>query len=154
MRNQPVDPFKAANRRTAIPSSASVRELEALAPAFTYWYAQRPSSTDVEEVLASLKLFFRFYPEIGENRSITALDPAEVAARLASLIINTVHAGLAAAYSLMRFLKFLEDSGRWSGNPESRRAVNGVLTDIICLDMRSTPIGAETAAVVSAAPAD
>ncbi|MDQ0798498.1 hypothetical protein [Arthrobacter sp. SLBN-112] len=138
----------------AVPSSGNVHELETLAPAFICWYVQRPFSTDVEEVLASLKLFFRFYPEIGENRSITALDPAEVAARLASLIIHTVYEGIVATYSLTTFLRFLHDSGRWSGNPESYRAVNSILTGILCLDTCSTPGGAETATVVTAAPAD
>jgi hypothetical protein len=123
--------------------------LEALAPVFISWYSQYPCITDVEDVLGSLKLFFRFYPEIGENRSITALDPAEVAARLSSLIIHTVSEGVKATYSLMQFLRFLEDSGLWSGNPESKRAVNGILSDIICLDMRATLSGTE-----AAAPAD
>ena len=154
VRKQPRDAFKAAVPKVAVPLSDNVRELETLAPAFICWYVQRPFSTDVEEVLASLKLFFRFYPEAGESRSITALDPAEVAARLVSLIINTAHAGLVATYSLMQFLKFLQDSGRWCGNPESYRAVCGILTDIICLDVRSTPSGAETAAGVTASPAD
>jgi hypothetical protein len=54
----------------------------------------------------------------------------------------------------MQYLKFLEDSGRWSGKPESYRAVNGILTDIICLDMRAAASGAETAAVVAAATTD
>ena len=137
----------------AVPSSGNVRELETLVPAFICWYVQRPFSTEVEEVLASLKLFFRFYPEIGENRSIAALDPAEVAARLASLIIHTVYEGIVATYSLTTFLRFLHASGGWSGNPEAYRALNGILTDIICLDMRSTPGGAETTTIVTAAPA-
>jgi hypothetical protein len=153
VRNQPGDPFKASAPQVATPSSGNVRELETLAPAFICWYVQRPFSTDVEEVLASLKLFFRFYPESGEKRSITALDPAEVAARLASLIIHTVYEGIVATYSLTTFLRFLHDSGRWSGKPESYRAVNGILTDIICLDMRSAPGGAETANVATTAPA-
>ncbi|MGC0238640.1 hypothetical protein [Arthrobacter sp. SD76] len=129
--------------------------MEALTPAFMSWYVQHPFSTDADEVLAGLKLFFRFYPEIGENRSIAALDPAEVAAGLASLIIHTVHEGVLATYSLMQFMRFLEDSGLWSGNPESYRAVTGVLTDIICLDMRARVSGGtETAAMVTAAPAN
>lgn len=126
--------------------------METLTPAFICWYVEHPFSTDVEDVLASLKLFFRFYPEIGENRSITALDPAEVAARLASLIIHTVDEGIVATYSLMQFQRFLEDSGRWSGNPESYRAVNGILMDIICLDMRTTYSGEVKAAVVTSTP--
>ncbi|GGH98356.1 hypothetical protein ACFFGR_01000 [Arthrobacter liuii] len=126
--------------------------METLTPAFICWYVEHPSSTDVEDVLASLKLFFRFYPEIGENRSITALDPAEVAARLASLIIHTVNEGIVATYSLMQFQRFLEDSGRWSGNPESYRAVNGILMDIICLDMRTTYSGEVKAAIVTSTP--
>jgi hypothetical protein len=136
----------------AIPSSGNLRELEALAPAFICWYVQRPFSTDVKEVLASLELFFRFYPEIGERRSITALEPGEVAARLAALIINTVQPGLVATYSLMQFLGFLHDSGRWSGNPESYRAVQGILFDIISLDMGATRHRMQMEADIAAAP--
>ncbi|MDQ1053312.1 hypothetical protein QE394_001240 [Arthrobacter sp. SORGH_AS 212] len=136
------------------PAPGNIRELESLAPAFICWYVQHPFRTDVEEVLASLILFFRFYPEIGENRSITALKPAEVAERLAALIIHTVHDGVVATYSLMLFLHFLHDSGQWSGNPESYRTVQGILLEIISLDMRATPNGAPTAAVVAAAHAD
>jgi hypothetical protein len=126
--------------------------LEALAPAFICWYVQRPFSTDVKEVLASLELFFRFYPEMGERRSITALKPGEVAARLATLIINTVQPGLVATYSLMQFLGFLHDSGRWSGNPESYRAVQGILLDIISLDMGATRQRMQMGADIAAAP--
>jgi hypothetical protein len=135
LRNQPGDPFKNANPDVVRPSPSNVRELETLAPAFTSWYGERPFIADVGAVLDNLKSFFRYYPAFDENRAITALDPYEVAARLASLIINAVYEGLAAAYSLMQFLNFLHDSGRWSGSPESYRAVNGILTDIICLDM-------------------
>ncbi|MDQ0827337.1 hypothetical protein QFZ60_003510 [Arthrobacter sp. B2I5] len=135
VRNQPGDPFKAAAPRVAVPPSGNVRELEALAPAFIGWYAEHPFIADVGVVLENLRSFFRYYPEFDEERAITALDPYEFAAKLASLIINAVYEGLAAAYSLMQFLNFLHDSGRWSGSPESYRAVNGILTDIICLDM-------------------
>jgi hypothetical protein len=118
----------------AIPSSGNVRELEALTPAFISWYVQHPFIADVGAVLENLKNFFRYYPEFDENRAITALDPYEVAEKIASLVINAVYEGFAAAYSLMQFLHFLHDSGRWSGSSESYRAVNGILTDIIWLD--------------------
>jgi len=133
--NQPGDPFKAASRDVVRPSPSNVRELEALAPAFIGWYAEHPFIADVGVVLENLKSFFRYYPEFDEKRAITALDPYEFAAKLVSLIINAVYEGLSAAYALMQFLNFLHDSGRWSGSPESYRAVNGILTDIICLDM-------------------
>ena len=117
------------------PSSSNVRELEALAPACIGWYGEHPFIADVGVVLENLKCFFRYYPEFDEKRAITALDPYEFAERLASLIISAVYEGLAAAYSLMQFMNFLHDSGRWFGSSESYRAVNGILTDIICLDM-------------------
>ena len=113
-----------------IPSPGNIRELEALTPDFISWYAQRQFSADIEEVLESLKLFFRFYPETGDNRPITALDPAEVCARLSSLITNTLFEGVMASYSLMRFLDFLHDAGRWSGSQESFLVVHAVLEDI------------------------
>jgi hypothetical protein len=135
VRNQPGDPSKATSPDVVRPSPSNVRELNTLAPAFIGWYGEHPFIADVGAVLENLNNFFRYYPEFDENRAITALDPYEVAAKLASLIINAVYEGLAAAYSLMQFLNFLHDSGRWSGSPESYRAVNGILTDIICLDM-------------------
>jgi len=153
-RNQPGDPFKAAIPRVAVPSTGNIQELESLSPDFISWYAQHRFSVDIEEVLESLTLFFRFYPSFEGGRSITALKPAEVAERLAALIIHTVHDGVVATYSLMLFLRFLHDSGQWSGNPESYRTVQGILLEIISLDMRATPNGAPTAAVVAAAHAD
>ena len=132
---QSGDQRKATTTDVVPPSSSNVRELEALAPACIGWYGEHPFIADVGVVLENLKCFFRYYPEFDEKRAITALDPYEFAERLASLIISAVYEGLAAAYSLMQFMNFLHDSGRWSGSSESYRAVNGILTDIICLDM-------------------
>lgn len=121
-----------------MPSSGNVRELESLAPAFISWYGEHVFRVDLGEVLESLTCFFRFYPEFNETRTITALEPREVAAKLASLITHAVLEGCMATYSLMRFLNFLHDSGRWSGSPESFRAVHGILEDILCSDLRIT----------------
>jgi hypothetical protein len=136
--NQPGDPFKAAKQTVPIPSSGNLRELDALAPAFIEWYSQHGFGAEVREVLESLTLFFRFYPEFGETRAITALEPSEVAAKLTSLILNTVYEGITATYCLMQFLRFLTETGRWSGDQESFQAVRGILADIICLDVRAT----------------
>ena len=130
VRNQPGDPLKAATRRVAIPLSGNVRELEAVAPAFIRWYGQHPFSADIEEVMESLICFFRFYPELDATRAITALEPAEVTAKLMSLMTHALLEGVMATYSLMRFLDFLQDSGRWSGSQESFQTLHGILEDI------------------------
>ena len=131
VRNQPGDPFKAATRRVAVPSPGNVRELEAVAPAFITWYVQHPFSADIEEVLESLTRFFRFYPELKGTRAITALEPAEVIAKLTTLMTHALLEGVMATYSLMRLLGFLRDSGRWSGSQESFQTVHGILEDIL-----------------------
>jgi hypothetical protein len=136
VRNQPGDPFKAATRRVAIPSPGNVRELEAVAPAFITWYVQHPFSADIEEVLESLTRFFRFYPELKGTRAITALEPAEVTAKLTSLMTHALLEGVMATYSLMRFLDFLHDSGRWSGSQEAFQTMHGILEDIGCSEVR------------------
>ncbi|WP_314215606.1 hypothetical protein [Pseudarthrobacter equi] len=129
-RNQPGDPFKTAIPRVAIPSTGNIQELESLSPDFISWYAQRQFGADIEEVLASLAHFFRFYPEFEGTRSITALDPAEVTAKLISLITHTLLEGVKAALSLMRFVNFLHDSGRWSGSQESFQTLHDILEGI------------------------
>ena len=136
VRNQPGDPFKAATRRVAIPSPGNVRELEALAPAFIRWYVQRPFNADIGEVLESLTGFFRFYPELKGTGAITALEPAEVTAKLTSLMTHALLEGVRATYSLMRFLDFLHDSGRWSGSQESFQTIHGILEDIGSSEVR------------------
>jgi hypothetical protein len=136
VRNQPGDPFKAATRRVAIPSPGNVRELEAVAPAFIRWYVQHPFRTDIEEVLESLTRFFRFYPELKGTRAITALEPAEVTAKLTSLMTHALLEGAMATYSLMRFVDFLHDSGLWSGSQESFQTLHGILEDIGCSEVR------------------
>ncbi|WP_156386215.1 hypothetical protein [Arthrobacter sp. Soil764] len=131
VRNQPGDPFKAATGRVTFPSSGNVRELEALAPAFIEWYGRHQFSADIEEVLESLTHFFRYYPEFDGSRTITALEPAEVIAKLTTLMTHALLDGVMATYSLMRLLGFLRDSGRWSGSQESFQTVHGILEDIL-----------------------
>ncbi|WP_307430937.1 hypothetical protein [Pseudarthrobacter defluvii] len=75
--------------------------------------------------------FFRFYPELEGARAITALEPAEATAKLMSLITHALLEGVMATYSLMRFLDFLHDSGRWSGSQESFQTLHGILEDIV-----------------------
>ncbi len=113
-----------------------VRELEALAPAFIRWYVQRPFNADIGEVLESLTGFFRFYPELKGTGAITALEPAEVTAKLTSLMTHALLEGVRATYSLMRFLDFLHDSGRWSGSQESFQTIHGILEDIGSSEVR------------------
>jgi hypothetical protein len=43
--------------------------------------------------------------------------------------------GVMAIYSLMRFLDFLQDSGRWSGSQESFQRMHGILGDILCSEV-------------------
>ena len=135
-RKQAGSPVKGTRRETAPASPGNVSELQALAPAFACWYREHWFRTDVRVVLESLTLFFRFYPASKGSGAITALEPADVAVRLASLILGTLHEGITATYCMMQFLRFLRDSGRWSGDEESFRAVHGILTDIIGLDLR------------------
>ena len=130
-RNQPGDPFKTAIPRVAIPSTGNIQELESLSPDFISWYAQHRFSVDIEEVLESLTLFFRFYPSFEGGRSITALKSAEVSAKLSSLITHTLFEGVMAAYSLMRFVEFLHAAGRWSGSQESFQTLHDILEDIL-----------------------
>jgi hypothetical protein len=84
----------------------------------------------------SLTRFFRFYPELKGTRAITALQPAEVTAKLTSLMTHGLLEGVRATYSLMRFLDFLQDSGRWSGSQESLQTMHGILEDIGCSEVR------------------
>ncbi|HEU4666656.1 MAG TPA: hypothetical protein VFS79_03260 [Arthrobacter sp.] len=64
------------------------------------------------------------------------LEPAEVTAKLTSLMTHALLEGVLATYSLMRFLDFLLDSGRWSGSQESFQALHGILEDIGCSEVR------------------
>ncbi len=107
-----------------------------MAPAFIRWYGQHAFSADIEEVMESLTSFFRFYPELDAARAITALEPVEVTAKLTSLMTHALLEGVMATYSLMRFLDFLQDSGRWSGSQESFQTMHGILGDILCSEVR------------------
>ncbi|KQR04842.1 hypothetical protein ASF72_00040 [Arthrobacter sp. Leaf141] len=136
-RCQPGNPFVNADQHVVLPSPANVRELEALTPAFIRWFRAGPGNPDATFVVEHLAFFFRFYPRDEETSSITALHPENVAAKMASLLLHTVQEGIVAMYCLMHFVEFLRDSSRWTGDQESFRAVHGLLTDFICIDLRA-----------------
>ena len=129
----------ARSSRPEVPqgSDQNIREFETLTPAFVRWYGEQYFNTDVVLVLGHLSDFFRFLPESKRSAGITALEPTRVAAALASLMLQSVDTGVMTAISVSKFLHFLRDSGRWTGNTYSFRAVDGITREIILLDFNA-----------------
>jgi hypothetical protein len=135
VRKRSRNPALNVKPEVALASTRNIRELDSLTPAFVRWYAGQQYRTDVRVVLQHLTGFFHDYPESNRTGPITALEPTEVAPKVATLILGSVDEGVIATICLHEFVLFLGDSGLWTGSQESYRGLDGFLREIIVLDL-------------------
>ena len=78
-------------------------------------------------VLEQLTAFFSIYTEISGGAPVTAMDPGRIARFVESFDERNADFASFFCASLLEYLHFLRDTGRWSGSEERYRNLHRVL---------------------------
>jgi hypothetical protein len=113
----------------SLASHLSAQELDSLVPAFVRWHSEHPAVRDVSLVLKLLAAFFYIHAEVYGDATVRAIEPEDTAELVTLLIERDTDLAVLLCGSLLEFVDFLRDKGRWSGTPESYQVVRRTLCD-------------------------
>jgi hypothetical protein len=119
----------ARSAKDSLASHLSAQELDSLVPAFVRWHSEHPVVRDVSLVLKLLTIFFYTHAEVYGDSTVRAMEPEDTAELVVLLIERDADVAVLYCGSLLEFVDFLRDTGRWSGTPESYKAVRRTLCD-------------------------
>jgi hypothetical protein len=130
------------------PSNLLVRgtvtqELDSLLPAFQKWYREHEGGCDFKLVLEQLTAFFNVYANSRRPPpTVTSIDPEWLLEMMAALFAVHQKCAVLVATTLYDYLRFLRDSGRWSGSLASYIEARAILRAAVFEDMiTSSPKG-------------
>ena len=84
---------------------------------------------DVSLVLKLLTAFSCIRAEVYGDATVSVVEPEDTAELVALLIERDADFAVLLCGSLLEFVDFLRDEGRWSGTPEGYTAVRRILCD-------------------------
>jgi hypothetical protein len=119
----------AHSAKDSLASHQSAQKLDSLVPAFVRWHSEHAVVRDVSLVLKLLTAFSCLRAEFYGDVTVSVIEPEDTAELVALLIERDAHFAVLLCGSLLEFVDFLRDEGRWSGTPEGYTAVRSVLCD-------------------------
>lgn len=120
------NPARNVGKNRLTPGSTT-QELDRLFPDFVRWYDVQGQGTDIRIAMAHLSVFYCVYMKASSIKTVTAIEPQVMIRILGILLSLNRQQAIRIARSLHGFLRFLRESGRWSGSPFSFLEAHTVL---------------------------
>lgn len=123
------NPAHGAKRVPSLASHQGDQKLDSLFPAFVRWHWGHGIVSDVSVVLKQLTVFFTVCAELDGDARVTAIEPKDMAGLVERLIERDAEFAAVFCGSLIEFVNFLRETGRWAGTRESYQALRCILYD-------------------------
>lgn len=125
-KKRPGNPARNASKNR-LTLGSTTQELDRLFPDFVRWYDMQGQGTDIRIAMAHLSVFYCVYMKASSIKTVTAMEPQVMIRILGILLALNRQQAIRIAMSLHGFLRFLRESGRWSGSPFSYLEAHTVL---------------------------
>jgi hypothetical protein len=129
------NPARNVGKNRLTPGSTT-QELDRLFPDLVRWYDPQGHRTDIRIAMAHLSVFYCVYMKASSIKTVTAMEPQVMIRILGILLALNRQQALRIARTLHGFLRFLRESGRWSGSHFSYLQAHTVLQAVAEYDLQ------------------